>query len=91
MVKILEADHVQSQVLELLHQSPELRVVPHRRNDARITVLGGHDLGVINETGQQLPAFAPDDDPIPPAAGRQPALTGESPANPHFTSRYSTG
>jgi len=39
VIKILEADHVQSQVLELLHQSPILRVVSHQGNDARITIL----------------------------------------------------
>ena len=67
MVEILDANNVQRQVPELFHHSPELRVVSHQRNDARITAFRRHiDLDVINKTGQQPSAFAPDDDPVPP-------------------------
>src|SRR5262245_39152657 len=63
-VKLLEAHDMQSQVPELLHQPPELRVVPDHRDDAGVAALGRLDLDVIDETDQQPPAFAPDDDPV---------------------------
>jgi len=55
-----------SQVAQLFQQSPELRVVSHQRNDIRVPILGSYNFGVLQETGQQPSAFAPDDDPISP-------------------------
>lgn len=70
-VKVLGADHTHSQVLELSPSAPRTQAVFHQRNDARITILAGHDLDFVNETAQQPRAFSPDDDPIPPGFGRR--------------------
>jgi len=52
MVENLDANNVQSQVPELFHQSPELRVVSHQRNDACITILRRHvDPNIVDKTG----------------------------------------
>jgi len=52
MIEVLDADDMQSQVTELFHHSPELRVISHQRNDTRIATLRRHgDLNVIPEAG----------------------------------------
>ena len=70
MVKLLEAHDMQSQVPELLQQSPKLWVVPHQREDTGVAALSRLDLDVIDETDQQPPALAPDGDPVLPGVAR---------------------
>jgi hypothetical protein len=52
MIEILDADKVQRQVLELLHQRPEFWIVSHRGNNTRAAVVARLDPEVIDETDQ---------------------------------------
>src|SRR5215470_8123077 len=61
---------MQSQVPELLHQSPKRRIVSYQRNDTGVAALGRLDLDVIDETDQQAPALTPDDDLVLPGVAR---------------------
>ena len=71
MAEILDAYDVQSQVPELFHQSPEFWIVSYRRNNARVAVVRRLDTEVIDEAGQQAPAFAAEADPVLPGAGNR--------------------
>ena len=52
MIEILDADKVQRQVLELLHQRPEFWIVSHRGNNTRAADVTRLDLEVVDETDQ---------------------------------------
>src|SRR5262249_8789872 len=72
MIEVLDADDVQSEVPELFHHSPELRVVSHRRDDTRFTTLSRRrGLSVIARARQPPSSCAPNDDPVLPGIASQ--------------------